>query len=746
MSLGRGLQLLKSHLRLTQGINHGFTAHTLSRALSSVPAGTVTHLAEQFRNCIWDRNTTDRPSAQLKEAYTALQDAVTDSPSQDDIDAIQQVITWDNIVDTLQVLATSKVHEDHIFLQNVLEYMHQLIGNHITSEQHTAILQGLAEARQTQALWRWFRVMATRPGEVSPTLDQLHIFLEYCVYEKKWKYMWKAVSLSQLHCKPTNETFKLLLWGIFREPMDHHREVHKVIKSICHSRLPFDSSILALIVRGLNRLGLVSQAAEAAKNYRAYVRPGHTSTARREHDSELARASAIRGRDVATKMYHSLRLRGFEASQDTLMALLESVWDIDSLVHWEKELGVKAEPCAWAILIRNALDTGSPEAAMEIYRQARAIGINPEYDVAYPVVRALCSTAPTRHSYDSSIDQALQIYEDYLATLQKRGTSRRSNTPTITAQRVILCSTLLRALSSSSNKAKYFPIAVDLLTGLRKDRVPLDSAIHTSILILLMRTSSSFAEAFHVYELFREHQQASLGARGFSAALNTFASLKFDNMTIPPWKDYFQIIKDMQRAGYRYTPRIYTNLLHQISRIARRHSADIAIKRQLSRVVVQIHKSLSLDPTITPDTACWNQLMDTYQRIQHYEGMHKVWEMLYVSGRVDNASLSIILDACSFSNDMRTARQVYKTFRGRFNTNNWYSWIECLCRLGRFDEGARLVCLEMGKSIPEVQPDEECVRILLKFAQSGKVLGQMRARIQQYLPELWQKVSESGDM
>ncbi|KAA1467988.1 hypothetical protein DENSPDRAFT_363662 [Dentipellis sp. KUC8613] len=745
MSLGRGLQILKSQVRFTRGIDHGFKTYTFSRALSSVSAGTVTHLAEQFQNCIWDRDTTDRPGAQLKEVYTALRDAVTDSPSQDDINAIRQVITWDNIVDILQVLATSKVHEDHMFLQNVLEYTHQLIGSHITSEQHTAILQRLAEARQMQALWRWFQVMAARLGDVPPTLDHLHIFLEYCIYEKKWRYMWKAMSLSQLHCKPTNETFGLLLRGIFQEPIDQHREVHKVIKSICHFRLPFDSSILSLISRGLKARGLASQAAEAAKYYRAHVQSGRTFTVRQEQDFELARAFAIRGRDAATEVYHALRMRGFEASHDTLVALMESVWDTDSLVYWEKELGIKAEPRAWAILIGNALDTGSLEAALGIYRQAKAAGINSEYPVALPLVRALCTTAPARNSNESCIGQALKIYEDYLTASQKRDNRRLGDTSTTTVQRITLCSVLLRALSSSSNKTKCFPIAVDILAGLRKDKVPLDSAIHASILILLMRTSSSFVEAFHVYELFREHPQAPLDARWFSAALNTLTSLKFDDMTIPPWKDYFQIIKDMQRAGYKYTPHIYSNLLHQISRIAQRHSADVAIKRQLSQVVVQIHKALSLDPTITPDTACWNQLMDTYQRIQHYEGMHKVWEMLYVSGRVDNASLSIILDACGFSNDLRTARQVYKIFRRRFNMNNWHSWIECLCRLGRFDEGARLVCLEMGKSIPEVQPDEESVRILLKFSQSGRVLGQMRARIQQYLPELWQKVSESGD-
>jgi pentatricopeptide repeat protein len=120
--------------------------------------------------------------------------------------------------------------------------------------------------------------------------------------------------------------------------------------------------------------------------------------------------------------------------------------------------------------------------------------------------------------------------------------------------------------------------------------------------------------------------------------------------------------------------------------------------------------------------------------------------MMYLSGRFDHLSVSIILEACGDAGAWQVARNICaKLFNDRFsfNLHNWNSWLECLCRFGRLNDALKVACLEMGKSKNNVvTPDEESARILIKYSKQANQHKEVLARVQRHLPELWRNLPE----
>jgi len=237
---------------------------------------------------------------------------------------------------------------------------------------------------------------------------------------------------------------------------------------------------------------------------------------------------------------------------------------------------------------------------------------------------------------------------------------------TNTGPQVALFQTLFRALSTSPNKTKYMPVAIDLLEEMKRRGLS-DSAHVTSLVILLMRSAGSFAEAFDAYKTVRERTQIPFQAKGYAAILHTFTTLKFDNRTIPPWQDYFQIVKDMQEDGSPVLPHLYTNMARQMARMAvRANPSDPDYIPNLQKIVHttrEVQNLLSINTTVTLDTPLWNQLMDTYQRAGAFEDARRIWDRLFHEKRVDGASVSIIFDACGYAGAGRTPVQLYANLR-----------------------------------------------------------------------------------
>jgi len=270
----------------------------------------------------------------------------------------------------------------------------------------------------------------------------------------------------------------------------------------------------------------------------------------------------------------------------------------------------------------------------------------------------------------------------------------------------------------------------------------------SALVIVVMRCSSSFDDALKGYKRICKRPNAPrLDARGYQAILNTLTQLSFGNHeTLPSIWHYFEIVKDMRMAGIEVTAPVYTILLRHLALL----SAELPPEEcgSIAAAVRRVHDHLTLDPSFTPDTALWNQLMDSYQRVGLFAEAYRIWEMLFITERFTQASVGIIIDACGFARSWPMAAQVclkLSKIGFKFNQRTWNAWIECMCRVGKLDDALKVVCLEMGKDQSNVAPDVNTVKILLSFAAKTNQQDEVMNRIKRYLPQLWHTLPNDLD-
>jgi hypothetical protein len=699
----------------------------------------IQFLASQLRERIWHCSASPaHPTLDLHSAYRSLRKALRDAhPTQSLGQDTRGLLTRTDLHNALDVLAASSKLDDFHLIVELLDDMMPLFGHLVTADTHRTVLRALADSGNTTALLKWLTTMPTKPGNVRPTLESWHMFMEHCLVHSDIQSMSRGTHVMRSQGRPPNNaTYEFLIRKAFMSSSHHFLWIVRIINHMSRAELPFEDALLATLLEGFNGLGLPSQAARVEEIYRSRLSTPQQSSRGRDFNTQLAQIFRTNGRVAAVELYRSLRERGFRPSQATFISLLGDVRKADDITFWERTFEIKAGSQVWSKVVRNALLMRSPTAVLEIYRAAKAAGVPVDLPLAEPVIRSLCSSS-LRSPTDAALDLAIEIYRE----IEEAPSSEVKIGP-----QVALFQTLLRALSASTNKTKYMPVAIDLLEEMKRRGLS-DSAHVTSLVILLMRSASSFSEAFDAYKTVRERTQIPFQAKGYAAILHTFTTLKLDNRTIPPWQDYFQIVKDMQQDGSPVLPHLYTNMFRQMARMAARAKpSDPDYIFNLQKMVHdarEVQHLLSISTTVTLDTPFWNQLMDTYQRAGAFEDAHRIWDRLFLEGRVDAASVSIIFDACGYARAGRTAVQVFAALRAsgyKLNMRNWHAWLECLCRLGQLDDATRYFCLEMSSGPHGVPPDAEGARILLKFANQRGVGDEVRMRIQRFLPALWEKL------
>ena len=712
-------------------------------ASSSVVARpSIQSLASRLRERIWHCSVSPaHPTFDLHFAYRSLRRALRDpqlvqSHEQD----ARGLLTRIDLHNALDVLAASAKVDDFRLIVDLLDDMMPVFGHLVTANTHRTVIRALADSGNTTGLLKWLTVMPKKPGNIRPTLEIWHMFMEHCLVHSDIQSMSRGTRVMRSQGRPPNTTtYEFLIRKVFMSSSHHFLWIVRIINHMSRAELPFDDALLAALLEGFNGLGLLAQAARVEEIYRSRLAtPQQSFRGQRGQDFNVQFAQAFRahGRGAVVELYHSLRGHGFRPSQATLICLLGDARSADAITFWERTFSIKAGSQVWSKVIRNALFMRSPTAVLEIYRAAKAAGVTVNVFLADPVIRSLCSSS-LQSPKDAALDLAIEVYREIEETR-----ASEDKIPNIGLQ-VALFQILFRALSTSANKTKYMPVAIDLLEDMKRRGLS-DSAHVTSLVILLMRSASSFEEAFDAYKTVRERTRIPFEAKGYAAILNTFTTLKLDNRTIPPWQDYFQIVRDMQEDGSPVLPHLYTNIFRQMARIASRAKpSDIHILQKMVHTAREVQHFLSISTTITLDTPFWNQLMDTYQRAGAFDDARRIWDKLFHEGKANAASVSIIFDACGYAHAGRTAVQVFAALRAKgyqLNLRNWHAWLECLCRLGQLDEAVRYFCLEMGKGPHGVPPDAECARILLKFAYQRGVIDEVRTRIQRFLPALWAKL------
>jgi hypothetical protein len=148
-------------------------------------------------------------------------------------------------------------------------------------------------------------------------------------------------------------------------------------------------------------------------------------------------------------------------------------------------------------------------------------------------------------------------------------------------------------------------------------------------------------------------------------------------------------------------------------------------------VLEHIHKLIKVDLCLDPDTGIYNALMDAYNRTGDGDTVIEIWEALTLSGSSssispDQTTVSILFDGCGYNNLGDRAKRIWRWLKYtnfELSTNNYNSYIECLCRtngLKGWDEAYALVEAEMSlprkKQHKKPTIDFKTVNTLLGFA------------------------------
>ncbi|KAH9898213.1 hypothetical protein C8Q73DRAFT_834252 [Cubamyces lactineus] len=620
------------------------------------------------------------------------------------------------------------------------------------AERITSRLIGLREARAT---FRWLAALQrTRLDCVTygKTHPAWYALLELAAELRDIRTIHNILSLMRsTRIRLTRETSTVIFEALFRQGVRPNSPnycyspppfgaIKRLINMLHVLQVPYDDNSLRALVDGYTRDGQLHFADEAELLYVLTLAPRGTLGDNRINDI-LARIASRQSRVDTTRAYRRFKSAGFRPSEATFLAVLSGSTQISDLSHWRRELQIKVTPAVIEKLMELRAKSSAP--VLELYTYAKDRRIPPTANMLNHTLRFLLTSSGLQRPAEQAIDTALALYRDFVVS---EGPGVHDPRPTPATYRL-----LLRTLTTSNNTAKYLPAAVSVIEDMSQHGIGLDYQTTASTLVLLMRVSPSPEEAFRMYTLVGRPRPGStqpvLNEEGYIAVLHTFCTLPTWPDGIPSASLYFEILADMRKYGVSIGPKVYTIITAQLGKLATAASVsgDVIQCEAIAKMITRIHNHLTVNSSFTPDTALYNQLMDSYQRAGHFIEACRIWQLLYASSQFNNASVSIILDGCAFARAYDMAVRVYDMLNEAgypLNVKNWNTYIECLCRLGRLDEALKVVCLEMTRRQDGVEPDKESVRILLKFAVRTNQVAEVRSRLKRFLPKLYASIPD----
>jgi pentatricopeptide repeat protein len=693
------------------------------RSSLSIPYTTSTSTSTKL-HALAEALKSSKDVSSIHRSCSALATEFKDSP-----DISSQLSPNDDVrlLSILQILAVSARPEDMRGIEQIFHDFYPILGMKPTIGVYTSILLGLANGGHHDQVLNFLLKMPRLPGHFTPSLGQVHAVLEACSKHSSFQLLHDIVTnIRRMGERPTNETFAILLrsrWHIAKRDDDIPtiNELSSLIHKSARQALAFDPIIANILYQSYADIGRISEAKEILSLY----------------ESVSSTVNEIPDVDDAPNLSQG------EPPKVDFRAALRHSKDYTDILQLEKTHGTKSMTVHWSIVLNNCLRTGNPIQAFEVYEQSKKAKITPDAALIAPLLRSL-ARLNTKDPSDESINRALAIYRDLADTVppsMHHPTSSRLNLNVhSTGPDIDIYNTLFRMLSASRSETDYLSVADSLLKEMKDRHLPTNSgAITASKIIIEMRRAKSYAGALDFY---REHR-FDLDEHGYAAVLQAYCRLSFrGDLQVPLITQYFSMVHDMRIQKVPISPKVYTIILHQIGIMAKNIRNDQQVLERLVATIRRVHDFLTLDASVNPDAVLWNQLMSTYARLGCFGDACRVWEMMYLTGRYDQISVSIMLDACAFAGDLRTAYSVRRKLskaRFAFDMRNWNTWVECLCRLGKFEDAIHVVCSEIEND--GMKPNVDSVLIIAKFARRAARSKELLSRLQSLLPaDLWERV------
>lgn len=610
-----------------------------------------------------------------------------------------------------------------------------------THTDHSVLLLGFARAGKAARALSWAEGMEATYG-IAPSVKDWNVVLGGFRREGDMEGMRTVLRrMTQNGCPPDVISYNNLLSALFEQGRVH--EARGVRDEMEASGVEADVWTETTLLSGFVEASELASAAEVQRRLAPVVAAWEKD---RPEDFDLAAVNAIAKFACATEGFSSgvglvegYRDRGHALNEITLDTLAKegarglatAEEGIKLLEDLEESTGVRAGRKAWSITIAGVLaGPGGTDEALKVLQEARDRSVKPDSTMIQPLLSALLSTPSTE-----SFAIAKELYEDLAASSRAYSTAPDSS----------IFITLLRACAHPTLHDLEF--SHTLLADMRERDVRLDPQTVTWHIVALMRVARDFADAFQAYDKVRALDASILDTQAYNIILSAFTSLFFPPSPSSPDPDahiappalILEFLSDMRRTSHPPDAVTYSLLLTYYSRTA---SASVSL-------VSHLHSLIKLDTNVDPDTALFNSLMGAYSRVGAFQTAFRIWDSMRANGDVDSTSVSIVLDTCGFARDPKRARRTWEELRReRFELNrkNWDSWVECLCRLGDFDEAERVVFEEMreGGAARGVVAGVSTLETLIKLSRREKGLRweEVRERVRTERPDLWDAVKD----
>jgi hypothetical protein len=459
-----------------------------------------------------------------------------------------------------------------------------------------------------------------------------------------------------------------------------------------------------------------------------------TTKRMREKDmaaSQVALSFLVR-REIEEKIAHTPELRWTDV--------------VGCITKVEKETESRTQDWVWAEVINLIMErTGDVQLVLQVYDEARALGVSASSRVVRAVLLPLLQSQPVQ------FEKALDVYADFAS--QPIAMNDQHSRTRVTAIYAML-------LAAASSRPAIDPsIPLRLLQDMRANDVHLSGKLLSSLLVSLIRSSPDHDTAFNYYAHAYVAAPGAFDADAYSEITLAFLDLSTEDSPFPPANYVFELVRDMQTAGFRLSNHTLSRLLTTYGTRAtpsRKSSTDPIFRQRkidkIHRAISDVHALMNMGSLVIPDVPLLAALMDAYSRVGAYTSAFQVWDQLLERRQREDPAqvptlygpaVSIILDTCGRSDQYNRGVKI-ANWAKRFKIASpkvLETWVECLCRLQRYEEAAQVVCMQMQ----HLQPEEvkEAARIVLKFSWRNKAAYQStQEQVKAAWPAIWDDVKD----
>ncbi|KAL0579452.1 hypothetical protein V5O48_002558 [Marasmius crinis-equi] len=657
-------------------------------------------------------------------------------------------VSDDHLEIMLETLAASGRPSDLKQIEAILADMSDVFDNPPTPRTHTAIIRGLLRCQRDLTVMRWFQTMPEKPGGIRPTLEHYHMLLDACPTFTSFKNMRNVVEMMLASgCLPTNETYRLLLRGLWELSDDNNppppSHIARTLQEMKERGLDHEPAFLSFLSNEYAKRGLTKWADDIAALYNEIL-SSHVDPEKTIEDLWVPRFSAVaarQGLEDALALYPDFVSQGGKPSSRIFNSLLRHSCTVEDMQTISKALDMQPTRAQWSMMISLHCQRGRVQTALDLYDQARAAGVDPYAPMNGSLIKGLFRNS-SKPFPDGVLDRALELYDDLNKTAPIDAPMLNQITKGAHAEGpdIDIYTELFHGLSLAQSGGRYTAAVKALTEDMQARGIEVFSA-SASIAVMRIRTASNEEEAYQEYQ----RRRSTLNETGYERVLDAFCYRSLGGrISVPSISRYFSIVKDMRRAGFEVTDNVYTTILRHFGRLGTRTQryADYEhLRPKLVRATRRIHDLITLDAAISPGPPLWNQLMDTYQRLGCFGDSYRVWNQMYISKTYDHLSLSILFDACGYGQMGHLAEETMTRMKRdgyELTVHNWNSYIEALCRVGKLNNALKALCLDMAG---DVRPTPETIMIIRSFAKAPGLDGEIMNRIKRYHPQLYESIA-----